>query len=902
MKICEITTLHMDQPLGIDVVPYWNWKIESEKNNTVQTAYRIRLWDVQTPDLIIYDSGKINSKQSTYVMYQGDTLKSRTKYQVEITVWDNYENSDTMYTTFETAFLSLSDWKAKWVISPILHDKNQVGFGKQDPATLFRKKFILKESPVSARIYATCHGVYHLSVNGQRADTREFAPEHTVIEKYLCYQTYDVTSLLCAGVNAIGMYVGDGWYLCSQSLPNSEILKTHAVLLQLEVTYPDGSREIIISDEDMKVNQGPVLASDIFAGELYDANKEIQEWDTAHFNDNDWSNVKCYNFGYNNLKAQLGEPVIPIHKIPVARLLHSPKGETILDFGQVLSGRIRMHVHAPAGTIITLDHCEVLDKDGNYFNNILDAGIVGEGCDQRDQYICNGTDTYYEPHFTFHGFRYVRVSGITVIEQNHEKETDSCSMTTADFTAIVLTSQKKNIGTFVTSDLRINKLYENTRWSQKSNMMSIPTDCPQRERAGWTGDMLIYAKTALLNEDCTMFFTRWLYNMTCDQDEYGVIPFVVPNDGAYPKMSEMLKQIYKGEGQVTSAGWGDAAVMVPYTMYEVTGNKIILAQQYNTMKKWCDYIIKTCKVPAKNSTLPEEVESFLWNTGFHYGEWLIPSQNKNGTHANNMGEIMASSLCYTAPIFGWNSVEHFSQIAKILGKEDDASYYQNIAAKMKNAIQKGVIREDGSMPTELMGAYVLPLYFDLVPEDKLNAFSHHLVNLIEENNYCLDTGFLATPYLMDALCKIQRIDLAQKILWQEKCPSWLFEVNNDATSIWESWYGYQEDGTPNTVSFNHYSFGAIDDWMFKTIGGIESDGIGYEKIIIKPQVIGNLTSCQRTYDCVYGKIVCDWKIKNGKMVLKVEIPCNTSATVILPDNRRHLIGSGKYEFTSELLV
>ncbi len=900
MKIIEITTLHMNQPLGIDVIPYWNWKITSPEQNTVQTAYQLKVSEAISGKCI-YDTDKISSDQSTYVMYQGESLKSRTIYLVDVTVWDNHGNCESASTSFETAFLQPSEWKAKWAVSSIHRHKSKEGFGKQDPATLFRKEFSLKEKPVSARIYATCHGVYHMSVNGQRADIREFAPEHTVVDKYLCYQTYDVTSQLQAGENVIGMHVGDGWYLCSHSLPNAKITHAHAVLMQLEVTYSDGTVETICSDEGMKVSTSAVRASDLYAGELYDANQEQANWDRPEGSTHDWKSVKIKDFGYNNLCAQLGEPVVPVLSLPVAKVLHSPKGEVILDFGQVISGRISMKVHAPKGTKITLEHCEVLDKDGNYFNNIMGAGGVGKGCDQKDEYICNGQVSTYEPLFTFHGFRYVKVNGIS-IDENVEIDSMEISntMSPADFTAIVLSTQKKDVGTFVTSDARINRLYENTRWSQRSNMMSIPTDCPQREKAGWTGDMLVYAKTAMLNEDCTAFFTRWLYNMSCDQDELGVIPMVTPNDGNYPQMGQMMNLMFGGKGQGTSAGWGDAAVIVPYTMYEVTGNTAILLQQYETMKKWCDYVISSCKKHAKNSTLPDDIEEYLWNTGFHYGEWLIPSQNKNGMDMKNMKSIMASSLCYTAPIFGWNSVAHMAKIAAILGQEQDASYYKEISCKMKNAIQHGVIQADGSMPSELMGAYVLPLYFDLVPEDKIETFIHHLTQLIANNNYCLDTGFLATPYLMDALCRIHRMDLAERILWQEQCPSWLYEVDKGATTIWESWYGYQEDGTPNETSFNHYSFGAVDAWMFKTIGGIDTDTPGYQHIIIKPQAIGGLTSCNRSFESVYGTIICNWSIQDYTMHLEVQIPCNTTATISLPDGTQHQIGSGNYQFTGKL--
>ena len=389
--------------------------------------------------------------------------------------------------------------------------------------------------------------------------------------------------------------------------------------------------EVICSDEKVKVAYGPVRSSDLYAGECFDAN-EIQEgWDTADFakaevfvkkgwlrkpETDQWQCAEQAEYDLSNLHAQLGEPVVRVMKLPVKEVLHSPKGETILDFGQIIAGRLEMHVNAPKGTVITLEHCEVLDQEGNYFNNIMGAGGVGKGCDQKDEYISDGRERVYEPAFTFHGFRYVRVSGLDAVNPE-------------DFQAVVLSTKKRDLGTFVTSDERINRLYENTRWSQRSNMMSIPTDCPQREKAGWTGDMLVYSKTAMLNEDCTVFFTRWLDNVACDQDEYGIVPMVVPNVGSYAKMGKMMNMMFGGKGKGTSAGWGDAAVMVPYQMYQVTGNTVILERQYDCMKKWCDYVINQAKTRApKGCTRPAEIEEYLWDTGFHYGEWLIPSQNK----------------------------------------------------------------------------------------------------------------------------------------------------------------------------------------------------------------------------------------------------------------------------------
>lgn len=909
MKVTNLKTLHQTNPLGIDCTPYFSWMLESDVPDTMQASYHIQL--LEENGSVVWDSGTVDSDCNTYIPYPGDLLKSRHIYQWTVTVTDNHGQQDSASAQFETAFLNQTDWAASWIKAPMRRRKGKAGFGKQDPATLFRRAFVTTEKPVKARLYATCHGAYESSINGRRISDRTFAPEHTVYEKYLCYQTYDVTDFIQTGDNVLGFYVGDGWYHCPQALPNmKKIEAAHCLLFQLELTYADGTVTQILSDEEVKASYGPIRSSDLYAGELYDATLEIENWDCPGFDDQVWKACKPIRFTYDNLVAQYGEAVKTVKELPVQQVLKSPKGEYILDFGQVIAGRLKLQINAPRGTKITLDHCEVLDKEGNFFNNIMGAGGVGKGCDQRDVYISNGKKAVYEPHFTYHGFRYVRVDGMEIAPET--------------VTACVLSTEKENIGTFRTSDARLNRLYENIRWSQTANMLSIPTDCPQREKAGWTGDMLVYAKTALHNEDCTAFFTRWLKNMACDQDEYGIIPMVVPQDGAYPMTGKFIQLSYGEKGSANSSGWGDAAVVVPYSMYQVTGNTAILQQQYECMKGWCDYIIRqAANKKPKHSTLAPEIENYLWDTGYHYGEWLIPSQNENGMDMKNLKQIMAASACYTAPIFGWNSVQTFAKIAGILAENTtgssalcvkdsssadryakDAAYYQEIADKMKLAFQKGVIRADGSMPSDLMGAYVLPIYFDLVPEQWKETFAANLVSSIEKNGMRMDTGFLGTPYLLDALCKIGRMDLAYALLWQDKKPSWLYEVDCGGTTIWENCYGYDADGNPGRLSFNHYAFGCVADWIFRNLGGIDTDQPGYKHLIIAPKPDGKLTSVSRTFRTMQGLTQVHWKIaeESGQQIftLSVCVPCNTTATVILPDGATHEVESGSYEFTTKL--
>lgn len=883
MNITNLYALSMENPLGIDRTPYFSWELRSDDQNVMQTAWRIQL---AAKGETVWDSGRVESDQSTYVTYAGPPLQSRTEYTWQVTVWDNKGNTAQVSSRFETALLARKEWAASWVEAPSSKGKRGMGFGLQPPATLFRRVFSLGKPITRARLYATCHGVYQPTVNGRRLDDRTLAPEHTVYGKYLCYQTYDVTEALKEGENALGFFVGDGWYCCPHTKPDIKGFKpVHALLFQLEVSYDDGTSERIVSDDSVTYSTGPVVASDLFAGELYDANLEKPGWDCMGYDDSNWKRARVANYSLDNLRAQMGEPVRPIMELPVSQITTSPRGETILDFGQVIAGCVRMKIDAPEGTKITLDHFEIPDKDGNYFNNIM-TKMVGKGCDQRDVYISNGTSAVYEPLFTYHGFRYVRVEGLKEVRAG-------------DFTALVLSSDKRDIGTFECSDLRLNRLYENTRWSQRANMLSIPTDCPQREKAGWTGDIQIYATTSLLNEDTTAFLTRWLENLACDQKEDGGVPYVVPNTETYRKLYDVMGLANKGLS--ASSGWGDAAVIVPYSMYKATGNTAILEQQYDSMKKWCTYVENAArKVRGKNKDVPKEVDQYLWNAGYHYGEWLIPSLTKDGIGKETYAS-MKTTMTYTAPIFGYYSIASMAKTAKVLGRQQDYAYYTGLAEKMADAIGRGVIGSDGDMPVEYMGAYVLPVYFDLVPEKHKQHFADKLVSMIERNGGCLDTGFLGTPFLLDALCKMGHRNKAYELLYQAKCPSWLHEVEHGATTIWESWYGYQEDGNPIPISMNHYALGCVDDWMFRTINGIDWLKPGFKEILLQPKPDESLQWASRTYHTPYGDVKSNWVKEDGKFRLEVEIPCNTRGRVVMPNGDVFEVGSGNYAYEQDIL-
>ena len=570
--------------------------------------------------------------------------------------------------------------------------------------------------------------------------------------------------------------------------------------------------------------------------------------------------------------------MICVKELPAQCVYTSPKGETIVDFGQVVAGRARVTVDLPTGAAVTLEHFEAVDAKGNYFNNIDSAMGITE---QKDVFISDGTPQTFEARFTFHGFRYLRVSGVE-------------NPIAAQFVAVVLSTEKTNAGTFACSNADLNRLYQNTRWSQCANMLSIPTDCPQREKAGWTGDISLYAKTALLNEDVTPFLTQWLQSLCVDQRENGSIPFTVPDVSIYHYAGIQMGEQTGCGGPVCSAGWGDAAVTVPMAMYEVTGNTRILEKQYDSMKGWCDYVISRARIHAPNSTLPDEVEEHLWDTGFQFGEWLVPSLA--GAPQEQLFTTMATTSAYTTPIFGWLVVHKMAQAAAVLGREEDAVRYQEEADKMKHAIRAALITADGVLRYERQGAYVLMLVFGLVPDVWVDKFGTKLAEIIHANGDRLDTGFLPTPYLLDALCIGGQRELAYTLLYQTESPSWLAQVKRGATTIWESWEMYQPDGTPKKESFNHYTYGTVDDWIFRTIGGIDQEDTGYRRLMIHPQPDKSLTWAKRSFETENGTVYASWKREGGQFILTADIPCNTTARIILPDGTQHTVGSGHYTF------
>ncbi len=887
--VCSAFNLQCDhriEPFGIDtLMPKLSWEITANQRGFMQSAYQIEVFSGEYRTDRVWDTEKVISVQSIGIPYQGVVLVSRQVYHWRVRVWNQLDQvsewSD--WASFEMGLLSVLDWQANWIepqqnpttLEPVLSLFQKLAPVPADwqrddtqlkPAQFLRKEFKTDRAITRGRIYATAHGIYRLELNGQRVGDLELAPEATAYEQYLQYQTYDVTTLLVSGTNTLGAVLAEGWYSSRLGLPGDSCQygDRQAILLQLEIDYSDGTRQIIGSDNTFKASAGPIIYADLFIGERYDARLELQGWSRTGFDDANWQPVERVDYGYANLVAQASEPIRVVAQITPERLFRTPKGESVLDLGQNIFGRIRMQIRGFRGTEINLEHSEVLDEQGNFLQNIL-----GRNKDQKDFYVCRGDgEEIYEPMFTGHGFRYVRITGLP--------ETARLE----DFLGIVLGSDLRQSGKFTCSDPRINQLQHNIFWSQRGNMVSIPTDCPQRERAGFTGDAQVYMATACFNMDVHAFMTRWLKNMAIEQRPDGQIPTVVPYWKSYDETFYPMQQSH------TSAGWGDACIIVPWTLFQVYGDNQVLADNYPMMQRWISYV----QQEAQNG-LPEDLtgemtpsrrerQRYLWNSGFHFGDWLIPSLTAG--YQNPFVSAKATKELITCCFYGY-STQLLADIADAIGQHQDAAKYRELNQKIRQAFTEEYLMPEGRFKADYQGTYVLALKMNMVPDTARGEVAAQLVRLIRDNGVRLDTGFVSVPYLMDVLCDTGHRDLAIQLLYQKECPSWLYAVDRGATTVWETWDAIAPNGHVNTASFNHYSFGAIGDWMYRNLAGIRSTAPGYRTLEIKPEPDGHLTAVSASYQSVYGPVRSAWRIENGEMIVEVTIPANTRAIISLPD-------------------
>ncbi|MCL2894270.1 alpha-L-rhamnosidase [Brenneria tiliae] len=882
----------MTNPVGLDIAhPRLNWKIESPLHGVLQTAYQLVIFDAEgSVEKRVYDSGKVPSSQSVGVELHNMDFASRKRYYWQIKVWDNKGNvSDwSERAFFEFAFLTQDCWSAKW-IEPVqrpsqpdligsieemfesVHENDTKDYSSLNPCLFIRKEFLVGNAIARARLYATAHGIYDVEINGGKIGHSQFSPGVTAYDDYLEYQTYDITDCLSqGGNNAIGIILADGWYAGRIGGPgtNMNYGDKLGLLMQLEIEYQDGTRQVIYSDESFKGTTGPFIYADIFIGEMYDARREINGWSQTGYDDKDWRPVIINNrYGYDNLVAEYGEPVRPIKEIKAQNIIISPRGERIIDFGQIIAGRVRIRLSGNKGDRVVIEHSEILDEQGNFLNNIM-----GRNKQQKDIYILKGTESeIYQPRFTFHGFRYAKISDYPA-----ELQPD-------DISAIVLASDLKISGHFECSDKDINQLQHNILWSQIGNMFSIPMDCPQRERAGWSGDVWVYAATAAFNMDMNPFFTRWLRNVQIEQRPDGQVPMLVPYWKGYQTMGKILF-----EGSHTSAGWGDVCTILPWTLYSIYGDKRVLEENYPMMLKWLRYIEAEAannipeNLAANLSEEEKERQKYLWNTGFHFGDWLIPSFLSKENQQEGMIDCASSTKEITASCFFAYSSDIVAKVANVLGDSNTENKYLALSEKIRTSFAATYLDNEAHIAANYQGIHVLALKLNMIPQHLKAAFFENLVKLIAENGYRLDTGFVSVPFLMDVLCENGRSDIAVRLLYQRECPSWLYQIDNGATTLWESWSAIKPSGERTNVSYNHCAFGCVGDWLYRYIAGIHLAHPGYKEIVIHPHPDSKLEYAKASYDSVYGAIESAWRITAGKLVINIKIPANATAKIILP--------------------
>ncbi len=896
LRLENLTIEHENNPLGIDVEsPRFGWVLWSDESDTFQTAYRI---EISSVDTLICDSGKINSKKSIEVVISEFMPVAKTRYELSITVWDNHNSVANIEGHFEMGFMK-TKWQSSWiepVQRPTLPTKDldqpltefeivteynpDRDFTEFQPAQYIRIPYKVDKAIKKARVYLTAHGIYEFTINGITVSDRMFAPDNTSYHKILQYQTYDVSEVLSQGDNVFGIVVADGWWSgrIGATGDSCQYGDKVGILVQGEIEYEDGSIDIIDGKEG-KSATGPIVFSDIFVGEKYDARLEKTGWDTPDYDDSDWNPVLIVEYPMSNLVGQYGGGVETIMSFDPKEIINTPEGDIVIDVGQVLAGQLEITLSSEEGRMIRFDHSEVLDKEGNFFNNIL-----GVNKEQVLYYITKEGKQTYRSKFTFHGFRYVRVIGWPG------------ELSVEDVRVHALSSRMQNIGSFHTSNEKINQLQSNIWWSQVSNTLSIPTDCPQRERAGWTGDIMVFAPTMNFNRQSNSFLTRWLANVRADQLKDGAVPMVVPYMKAYKSVSSIF-------GSETSCGWGDAIIQVPLSMYRSYGDKAALQDNYDAMKRWVLYIQDRAANNHPDDYDKWDLEhqnrsQYLWNTDFHYGDWLVPSMVLGNPDGGAMVETAFKTKGIVAPAYYAFSVKSISEVASILGNEEDVKYYDDLYEKIKYAFIDEYIDEDGIMSTDLQGIYVIALKNGLYTESLKTKLIQRLVQLIHENDDRLDTGFLSIPYLMDMLCQHGERALAYTLLYQTKCPSWLYEVEQGATTMWESWGAIGEDGTVSTYSYNHYAFGCIGDWLYREIGGLKIVEAGYEVFEISPDFSCGLNHVKLSLYTPYGFAKVEWVRKENEVTIIVEIPANTNAIVKIPGNQKRRIGSGRYEFSS----
>lgn len=842
MKAINLKTEHLRNPLGIDIqTPYLSWICHGGKR---QTAYEIETFTVQGE---FWNSGKVASGQMNAVL--GKSALSRQRVFWKVRLWDEtgQEGEWSEPAFFEMGLLDKKEFAAKW-INPELENDPKI----HKPASYLKTSFEAGRTEC-ARLYITCHGLYETYLNGKRVGEFVLAPGTSTYHKKLAYQTYDVTELLLEGVNEVLVILGDGWYRSCSGVDGDRNLYGEDIGLYFQLEA-DG-RPICISDENWLASQkGPLRENDMQQGEVYDASvEEITEYHS----------VKAAPFGVENLVCSNSHIIAEMERFP-GKIIKTNHGETLIDYGQNLAGYVEFKLNAHAGDTIILTHGETLDENGDFTTeNFQDRKRHKEGgTKQSVTFICKEGENHYKSRFTIWGFRYAKV----------ETEID---LSNAEFTAIAVYSKMESLGTFQCSNQDVNKLVENSIWSLKSNFCDVPTDCPTRERAAWTGDMGVFVDTGIFLQDCYPVIRKWLGECRLNQYEDGKIANIAPRNNEPSFFSGML---------AGSVGWGDACIIVPYSLYKRTDDKRILEENYEMMQQWYRFLEKRANQKPMNPVKllkKNPYRKYTIETGVDYGEWCEPDVESTMAMRTPQEKVATAYFAYSGRLL--------SKIARILEKKEDAEQYDKIAANARKAFRH-IATENGVIHSDRQAEYVRALSLDLLCKEEKEAVAAKLNDLVIQNKYHLNTGFLSTPSLCPVLAEYGYVETAYKLLLQDTMPGWLYAVKKGATTIWENWDGINEKGEAK-ASLNHYSYGAVCGWLFEGMCGIHLEN---NEITIKPMPHKLLQHARASYQSPVGEIISGWKFEGDRIIYEIQIPSNAEAKLILPNGEVEMLTAGEY--------
>ncbi|WP_436775958.1 family 78 glycoside hydrolase catalytic domain [Yinghuangia sp. YIM S09857] len=863
---------HLDEALGIDVVrPRLSWWLPEGADR--QLAYRIRTDG--------WDSGRTEGGESVLVPYAGPRPAPGQAVSWQVKVWTDLGESPWSEPCSWEAGLRADDWTAEWIApsEPVVPEAGR------RPAHLLRRDFHLDGAPGRSRVYATAHGVYELFVNGVRVGDHELTPGFTAYRSRLHVQTFDVGALLRPGANSIGAMLSDGWFRGRTGfhrVPDGYGTRT-ALLAELHVETEAGP-VIVGTGPDWRCHRSETTAVDLMDGQETDFTQAFVGWAEPGFDDSGWAKAEAARDALCAQPARLttspAPPVRGVETLTPTAITAPRPGVQVVDFGQNINGWVRLRDLGPRGTELALTHGEALGPDGDVTLDHLAAedAMAGTayGVGQRDRVVSSGRPgESFEPRHTTHGFRYVRIEG-------HPR-----ALTVEDLEAVVVHTDLRRTGWFRCSDERINRLHEAAVWSFRGNACDVPTDCPTRERAAFTGDWQIFLPTAAFLYDVAGFSVKWLRDLAADQWPDGRVPNWAPEPGHARRADETYNYMNG------SAGWGDAAVIVPWQTYLAYADESVLAEQYASMTRWVAFAATRAREGRYHERAvarpePAPHEEFLWDSGFHWGEWTEPHEEQP-FWAIDQGVVATAYLYLSSTLL--------ARTASVLGKHEDAARHASYAENVLAAWRAEFIRPDGTLVVDTQATHVRALAFGLVPPELRARTARRLVELVRAADTHLGTGFLATPFLLPVLADTGHLDVAYDLLFRDSEPSWLVMIDRGATTIWENWDGMSADAIPH-ASQNHYSKGAVVSFLHRYTAGIRprEDAPGYRHFDIHPHPGGGLTSAEADLDTPYGRITSHWRTEEDTFHLTTAVPPGTRATVTLPDGNTADVGPGEHHF------